>query len=66
MATSEAMEIKKQETLVRFIIISYTTRLRVDLLPYPYQKGFKNFLILSMIVIFPLSIPSRIILVVLG
>ena len=29
MATSEAKEIKKQETLVRFSIISYKTRLRV-------------------------------------
>ena len=29
MATSETKEIKKQETLVRFIIISYKTRLRV-------------------------------------
>ena len=30
MATSEAKEIKKQETLVRFSIISYKTRLRVN------------------------------------
>ena len=30
MATSEAKEIKKQETLVRFSIISYKTRLRVE------------------------------------
>ena len=29
MATSEAKEIKKQETLVRFSIISYKNRLRV-------------------------------------
>ena len=29
MATSEAKEIKKQETLVRFSIISYQTSLRV-------------------------------------
>ena len=29
MATSEAKEIKKQKTLVRFSIISYKTRLRV-------------------------------------
>ena len=29
MATSEAKEIKKQETLVRFSIISYKTRLPV-------------------------------------
>jgi len=29
MATSEAKEIKKQETLVRFSIISYKTRLRI-------------------------------------
>ena len=29
MATSEAKEIKKQETLVRFNIISYKTRLRL-------------------------------------
>ena len=29
MATSKAKEIKKQETLVRFSIISYKTRLRV-------------------------------------
>ena len=29
MVTSEAQEIKKQETLVRFSIISYKTRLRV-------------------------------------
>ena len=29
MATSEAEEIKKQEILVRFSIISYKTRLRV-------------------------------------
>ena len=33
MATSEAQEIKKQETLVRFSIISYKTRLRVEQLP---------------------------------
>ena len=32
---------------------------------YPYQKGFQNFLILGMIVILPLSIPSRVILVAL-
>ena len=31
MVTSEAQEIKKQETLVRFSIISYKTRLRVGL-----------------------------------
>ena len=30
------------------------------------MKGFENFLILSMIVIFPLNIPSRVILVVLA
>ena len=30
MATSEAKEIKKQETLVRFSIISYKTRLSVS------------------------------------
>ena len=36
MATSEAKEIKKQETLVRFSIISYKTRLRVLF----KQKGF--------------------------
>ena len=35
MATSEAKEIKKQETLVRFSIISYKTRLRV---PVQYMK----------------------------
>ena len=35
MATSEAKEIKKQETLVRFSIISYKTRLRVT-------KSFKS------------------------
>ena len=29
MATSETLKIKKQETLVRFSIISYKTRLRV-------------------------------------
>ena len=29
MVTSEAQEIKKQETLVRFSIVSYKTRLRV-------------------------------------
>ena len=37
MATSEAKEIKKQETLVRFSIISYKTRLRVDV------EDFVNF-----------------------
>mgnify|MGYP007022691169 FL=1 len=31
MATSETKEIKKQETLVRFSIISYKTRLRVPI-----------------------------------
>ena len=34
MATSEAEEIKKQETLVRFSIISYKTRLRVLISDY--------------------------------
>ena len=34
MATSEAKEIKKQETLVRFSIISYKTRLRVKAVKY--------------------------------
>ena len=40
MATSEAKEIKKQETLVRFSIISYKTRLRVVPIkqPGPSQK----------------------------
>ena len=33
MATTEAQEIKKQETLVRFSIISYKTRLRVSTYP---------------------------------
>ena len=37
----------------------------IDLLTYPYENGFENFLILSMIVIFPLSRSSRVILVVL-
>ena len=32
MGTSEAKEIKKQETLVRFSIISYKTRLRVNII----------------------------------
>ena len=32
MATSEAQEIKKQETLVKFRLISYNTRLRVIVL----------------------------------
>ena len=51
MATSEAKEIKKQETLVRFSIISYKTRLRVlniyrikcwkgGLLKNHYNNGF--------------------------
>ena len=31
-----------------------------------FLKDFENVLILSMIIIFPLSIPSRVILVVLG
>ena len=34
MVISEAKEIKKQETLVRFSIISYKTRLRVFCLPH--------------------------------
>ena len=38
MATSEAQEIKKQETLVRFSIISYKTRLRV----FRYQLDSKT------------------------
>ena len=50
MATSEAKEIKKQETLVRFSIISYKTRLRVveidgtSRCPFvPGQNELKNF-----------------------
>ena len=45
MATSEAKEIKKQETLVRFSIISYKTRLRVFLkvsLEFLKQQNFKK------------------------
>ena len=37
----------------------------MDLLTYPYEKGFENFLIVSMIVIFPQSRLSTVILVVL-
>ena len=39
MATSEAKEIKKQETPVRFSIISYKTRLRVVM---HLQKRFQS------------------------
>ena len=42
MATSETKKIKKQETLVRFSIISYKTRLRVYVL-----MSFLYFLIIS-------------------
>ena len=44
MATSEAKEIKKQETLVRFSIITYKTRLRVFVTDYVCQGklGFKE------------------------
>ena len=38
MATSEAKEIKKQETLVRFSIISYKTRLRVICIRNPIER----------------------------
>ena len=38
MATSEAKEIKKQETLVRFSIISYKTRLRVCNQSWPFIR----------------------------
>ena len=38
MVTSEAQEIKKQETLVRFSIISYKTRLSVPLNDLAYCK----------------------------
>ena len=38
MATSEAKEIKKQETLVRFSIISYKTRLRVTDLTLQFRN----------------------------
>ena len=41
MATSEAKEIKKQETLVRFSIISYKTRLRVQV-HGTSKKSFEN------------------------
>ena len=42
MATSEAKEIKKQETLVRFSIISYKTRLRVcPQKKIKYRPGFR-------------------------
>ena len=41
MATSEAKEIKKQETLVRFNIISYKTRLRVGPLMHKNAGFFK-------------------------
>ena len=37
----------------------------INPLTYPYLKDFENFLILSMIIIVPLSIPSRVILIVL-
>ena len=36
MVTSEAQEIKKQETLVKFSIISYKTRLRVHCLGFVF------------------------------
>ena len=55
MATSEAKEMKKQETLVRFSIISYKTRLRVvfflkKFLPRHFRKltaNHKKFLVLK-------------------
>ena len=40
MATSEAKEIKKQETLVRFSIISYKTRLRVSVVLEGRYTGY--------------------------
>ena len=43
MATSEAKEIKKQETLVRFSIISYNTRLRVLFLSEAVEASRCNF-----------------------
>ena len=43
MATSEAKEIKKQETLVRFNIISYKTRLRVfEDLQFKISEGLEK------------------------
>ena len=42
MATSEAKEIKKQETLVRFSIISYKTRLRVLRMLFINNETGKN------------------------
>ena len=43
MATSEAKEIKKQETLVRFSIISYKTRLRVlGIILFQFWKLVRN------------------------
>ena len=41
MATSEAKEIKKQETLVRFSIISYKTRLRVYVAHFVIKTFYK-------------------------
>ena len=48
MVTSEAQEIKKQETIVRFSIISYKTRLRVPNLvmiskSLVLSEGYLNF-----------------------
>ena len=48
MATSETKKIKKQETLVRFSIISYKTRLRVPNLvmiskSLVLSEGYLNF-----------------------
>ena len=40
MVTSEAQEIKKQETLVRFSIISYKTRLRVHVCAFDHGTSF--------------------------
>ena len=39
MATSETKKIKKQETLVRFSIISYKTRLRLVKIHGPDEKS---------------------------
>ena len=57
--------IKPRPSFGYFITVKFEPFLCIDQLTYPYQKGFENFLVLSMIVIFPLGIPSRVILVVL-
>ena len=56
MASSEAEEIKKQETLVRFSIISYKIRLRVR----TYETRISNASTFSLIQGLPCSLQIRI------